>query len=87
MYGLELWTERSYMRILEAVEPGIRKSMRELDNFATGGSQAFDDLKNVVRVLGQLGKGHEWSEKMTGMFNEGKQYLKVQYKVLLTFQL
>lgn len=80
-------SERSYMRILEAVEPGIRKSMRGLDNFAADGSQAFDDLKNVVRVLGQLGKGHEWSEKMTGMLNEGKQYLKVQYKVLLTFQL
>lgn len=80
-------SERSYMRILEAVEPGIRKSMRGLDNFAADGSQAFDDLKNVVRVLGQLGKGHEWSEKMAGMLNEGKQYLKVQYKVLLTFQL
>lgn len=80
-------SERSYMRILEAVETGIRKSMRGLDNFAADGSQAFDDLKNVVRVLGQLGKGHEWSEKMTGMLNEGKQYLKVQYKVLLTFQL
>lgn len=80
-------SERSYMRILEAVEPGIRKSMRGLDNFAAGGSQAFDDLKNVVRVLCQLGKGHEWSEKMTGMLNEGKQYLKVQYKVLLTFQM
>lgn len=75
------------MRILEAVELGIRKSVRGLDNFAPDGSQAFDDLKNVVRVLGQLEKGHEWSEKMTGKLNEGKQYLKVQYKVLLTFQL
>lgn len=61
--------------------------MRGLDNFAASGSQAFDDIKNVVRVLGQLGKGHECSEKMTGMLNEGKQYLKVQQKVLLTFQM
>lgn len=64
-------SERSYMRILEVIDPGIRKSMRGLDNFAAGGSQAFDDLKNIVRVLGQLGTGHEWSEKMTSMLNEG----------------
>lgn len=38
------------MRILEAVELGIRKSVKGLDNFAPDGSQAFDDLKNVVRV-------------------------------------
>ena len=74
-------SERSYMRILEAIEPGIRKSMRGLDNFAANGSQAFDDLRNVVKVLGQLGKGQEWSDKMIAMLNEGKQYLKLHYKV------
>ena len=55
--------------------------MRGLDNFAANGSQAFDDLRNVVKVLGQLGKGQEWSDKMTAMLNEGKQYLKLHYKV------
>lgn len=74
------------MRILEVVELGIRKLVRGFDNFVFDGSQVFDDFKNVVRVLGQFEKGYEWLEKMIGMFNEGKQYLKVQYKVLLIFQ-
>lgn len=74
------------MRILEVVELGIRKLKRGFDNFIVDGSQVFDVFKNVVRVLGQFGKGYEWLEKMIGMFNEGKQYLKVQYKVLLIFQ-
>lgn len=61
------------MRILEVVELGIRMLMRRFDNFVVGGSQVFDDFKNVVRVLGQFGKGYEWLEKMIGMFNNGKQ--------------
>lgn len=65
----------------------VSGSQWEANNFAAGGRQAFDDLKNVVRVLSQLGKGHIWSEKMTGMLNEGKQCLKVQYKVLLAFRM
>ena len=37
-------SERFHMRMLEAVEPDITKSMRGLDNFASDGSQTFDDL-------------------------------------------
>lgn len=65
------------MRILEVVELGVRKLMRGFDNFVVDGSQVFDDLKNVVRVLSQFGKGYIWLEKMNEMFNEGKQCLKV----------
>lgn len=59
------------MRILEVIDLGIRKLMRGFDNFVVGGSQVFDDFKNIVRVLGQFGKGYEWLEKMISMFNEG----------------
>ncbi|CAG2243920.1 unnamed protein product [Mytilus edulis] len=69
------------MRLLEAIEPNVRKSMKGLDNFAADGSQAFDNLKSVVMTLGKGGKGQEWAEKISKQLMEGKQYLKLHYKL------
>ncbi|CAG2249202.1 unnamed protein product [Mytilus edulis] len=60
----DILSERTYMRLLEAIEPNVRKSMKGLDNFAADGSQAFDNLKSVVMTLGKGGKGQEWAEKI-----------------------
>ncbi|CAC5391325.1 unnamed protein product [Mytilus coruscus] len=60
----DILSERTYMRLLEAIEPNVRKSMKGLDNFAADGSQAFDNLKSVVETLGKGGKGQEWTEKI-----------------------
>ncbi|VDI14173.1 Hypothetical predicted protein [Mytilus galloprovincialis] len=46
----DILSERTYMRLLEAIEPNVRKSMKGLDNFAADGSQAFDNLKSVLHV-------------------------------------
>ena len=74
-------SERSYLRILEAVQPSIRKSMRGLDNYAAEGGKAFDDLKEAANILGQIGKNKEWVEDVHKLLNDGKHYLKIQYKV------
>ncbi|CAC5392039.1 unnamed protein product [Mytilus coruscus] len=76
----DILSERTYMRLLEAIEPNVRKSMKGLDNFAADGSQAFDNLKSVVETLGKGGKGQEWTEKISHQLMEGKQYLKLHYK-------
>ncbi|VDI55030.1 Hypothetical predicted protein [Mytilus galloprovincialis] len=77
----DILSERTYMRLLEAIEPNVRKSMKGLDNFAADGSQAFDNLKSVVMTLGKGGKGQEWAEKISHQLMEGKQYLKLHYKL------
>ena len=74
-------SERTYMRILETVEPKIRKSMKGLDNYAAEGAQAFDDLKACVSQIGQIGKGAQWVESTRRVLNDGKTYLKMEYKV------
>lgn len=72
---------RSYLRILQAVEPNVRKSMKGLDNYAAEGAKAIDDLKKIAEVLGKLGMGLEWQEKVQKSLTAGKQYLKLEYKV------
>ena len=76
-------SERSYMRILQAVEPSIRKSMKGLDNFAADGASAFEDLQKIAESLGFLGKGKEWAKEIRTALSAGKQYLKLEYKVTI----
>ncbi|VDH91475.1 Hypothetical predicted protein [Mytilus galloprovincialis] len=61
----DILSERTYMRLFEAIGPNVRKSMKDLDNFAADGSQAFDNLKSVVVTLGKGGKGQECAEKIS----------------------
>ena len=80
----DVLSERTYMRILEAVEPNIRKSMKGLDNYAADGAQGFDDLRDSASTIGQMFKGHEWTENMKKKLHDGKNYLKLQYKVRIS---
>ncbi|XP_078338287.1 uncharacterized protein LOC111121882 isoform X2 [Crassostrea virginica] len=77
----ETASDRSYMRILQAIEPNIRKSMKGLDNFAAEGAKAIDDLKKTTTVFGKQLKGVEWEEEIIHRLNSGKQYLKLEYKL------
>ncbi|XP_062568266.1 uncharacterized protein LOC134230450, partial [Saccostrea cucullata] len=74
-------SDRSYMRVLEAIEPKVRKSMKGLDNFAADGAGAIDDLKKIVTELGRLLKGVEWADDIVQKLANGKQYLKLDYKM------
>ncbi|VDI15288.1 Hypothetical predicted protein, partial [Mytilus galloprovincialis] len=74
-------SSRSYLRIMEAVEPNIRKCMKGLDNYAADGAKAFEDLKKVAELLGKLGKGALWQESIQKSLTLGKQYLKIEYKL------
>lgn len=81
MNYVSVLSDRSYMRLLEAIKPSVRKSMKELDNYAAEGGKAFDDMKTASSILGQIGKGKQWEENVHQLLNDGKQYLKVEYKV------
>ena len=74
-------SSRSCMRMLKAVEPSVRKSMKGLDNYAAEGAKAIDDLKHAAETLGLLGKGADWVTGVKQSLSAGKQYLKLEYKV------
>lgn len=71
----------TYMRMLQAIGPNVRKCMKGLDNYAADGAKGFESLQKVVTLLGRLGKGKEWEESNTKLLSTSKQYLKVEYKV------
>lgn len=45
---------RSYMRMLEAIEPTIRIIMKSLENFPVEGAEGIYDLMNLGVVFGRL---------------------------------
>lgn len=77
-------SHRSYMRILESVDPNIRKCMKGLDNYAADGAQGFEDLQTVLDVLFSRGMDKEWVEEKRKSLTIAKQYLKLEYKVIWT---
>ena len=68
---------RTYMRILEAIGPRIRKQMRGLDNYAADGTQAFDDLESNICEIFDENDVDEIKRKLKLY----KHYLKIDYKV------
>ncbi|VDI01809.1 Hypothetical predicted protein [Mytilus galloprovincialis] len=80
MNYVSVLSDRSCMGLWEAIKPSVRKSMKELDNYAAEGGKAFDDMKTASSILGQIGKGKQWEENVHQLLNDGKQYLKVEYK-------
>lgn len=79
-------SDRSYMRILQAIEPNIRKSMKGLDNYAADGAKGIDDLKKIVNVLGKQLKGKEWEDGILLQLSNCKQYLKLDYKMHISLE-
>lgn len=85
-------SHRSYMRILESVDPNIRKCMKGLDNYAADGAQGFEDCQTVLDVLfsrGILfsrGMDKEWVEEKRKSLTIAKQYFKLEYKVVLGYE-
>lgn len=78
-------SHRSYKRILESVDPNIRKCMKGLDNYVADGTQGFEDLQTVLDVLLSRGMDKEWVEEKRKALTFAKQYLKLEYKVVLSY--
>ncbi|XP_063436619.1 uncharacterized protein LOC134718051 [Mytilus trossulus] len=70
----------SYMRILHAIGPNVRKCMKGLDNYAADGAKAIESLQKIADLFGRLDKGKEWQDKMCKLLTSSKQYLKLEYK-------
>ena len=68
-------------RILEVREASQRKALQGLDNVAADGATAFNTIEKIVDELEKAGADPEWSVNVKEKLNDGKKYLKTNYKV------
>lgn len=68
-------------RILDAREASQRKSLSGLDNIAADGESGIQTLKTITGQLVYWGVSKEWAEKIKKRLDNGKNYLKTDYKV------
>lgn len=59
----------------------MRKSLQVLNYISCAGSQAFEDVHDVVNRLGDSFMGMTWARKQKERLKSGKRYLKGDFKV------
>lgn len=69
------------LRILSVCRASTRKSLQGLDYVSSVGTQAFEDLADVIEKLGDAGQGMAWAKDIQSRLRAGKRYLKSDYKV------
>ena len=79
--GFEPLNRSTLLRILNICAASTRKSLQGLDYITSAGTEAFDDLCEVVKTLGDLGQGMRWSKEQQDHLRASKHYLKSDYKV------
>ena len=79
--SFEPLSQATVYRILEVREASQRKALRGLDNVAAEGTAAFETLERVLEELQKASANTEWSVKIKERLNQGKRYLKTDYKV------
>ncbi len=64
-------------RVLNVCSASVRTSLQGLDYISTMGGQAFDDLENLVDMLGdRYGKGLTWAKQTSQKLKDAKRYFK-----------
>ena len=69
------------LRILNVCSASVRKSLQGLDYISCAGSQAFEDVHDVVNRLGDSFMGMTWARKQKEQLKSAKRYLKGDFKV------
>lgn len=77
--SFEPLSQATLYRILEVREASQRKALKGLDDVAAEGTAAFEMLEEIQKA----GANAEWSVKIKGRLNQGKRYLKPDYKIQL----
>lgn len=72
--------ERSLYRVLEVCSASMQKSQQGLDNITAEGTEAIDDLSNIVQKLVNHGADNEWPKNTRNEIKEVKRYLKTDYR-------
>ena len=82
--GFEGLGRSTLLRILKTCAASMRKSLQGLDYISCLGAEAFDDLLEVIEVLGDADEGMGWMKRQQHQLRESKSYLKSDYKVCST---
>ena len=82
--GFKPFGSSTMLRILDACSATVRKSLQGLDYIAAEGAKGFDDLICILDRLGEHGLDREVLSECQKSLKEGKQYIKLEYKVKLT---
>ena len=69
------------LNILSVCAASTRKSLQGLDYISSAGAQAFEDLTDVAKRLGDHLMGMTWAKEQRERLMSAKQYLKSDYKV------
>ena len=79
--GFTTLSRSTLLRILNVCSASVRKSLQGLHYIRGAGSQAFDDLHDVVTRMGDSFMGMTWARKQKERLKSSKRYLKGDFKV------
>ena len=71
---------RSLFRMLDVCSASMQKSLHGLDSIKAEGTEAFDNLREIVDTLLENAAKEHWAEIMRRDLKEAKRYLKTDYK-------
>ena len=74
-------SRRTLLNILSVCAASTRKSLQGLDYISSAGAQAFEDLIDVAKRLGDHIMGMTWAKEQRERLMSAKRYLKSDYKV------
>ena len=77
--GFKLASTRTLFRILEVCPASTRKSLQGLDNYTADGSEAFENLDEIISKLYDGGMPDSKADRLRSMAFSCKQYLKQDY--------
>ena len=74
---------RSLYRIIEVCGASMQKSLQGLDNTTAEGTEAIDNVTDVLKTLGDHGSESTWVKDAEQKIKEAKRYLKTELSPML----
>ncbi|KAK3745426.1 hypothetical protein QZH41_010250, partial [Actinostola sp. cb2023] len=71
---------RSLYRIIKVCAASAQKSLQGLDNTTAEGTDAIDNMAEIITTLGNHGSEFEWVKFAQKKIKEAKRYLKTEFK-------
>ena len=72
--------QRSLYRMMEVCGASMQKSLQGLDNTTAEGTEAIDNVTDVLKTLGDHGSEATWVKDAEQKIKEAKRYLKTEFK-------
>ncbi len=77
-------SESTLFRILRVLKASQQKCLAGIDSVTAAGSDGFSSMKDIVQVLGIVGKGKEWETETLLELRKAKTFLKTEFSQKLS---